>query len=390
MRGRVSKPQAYRIHLKLSKISQEKRLDAIVSRIPELLSGRGSRSLMDKGLAKRQFDAAFTNDPSPKKRARLTQTDIHKRPPRRSRAGARGDSLPWKRARPRTNTHQSEVPNKEVAEKRQIESDSDDDHQLERPQLTRENLAKLNNKMPKKGTSKASASIPPSTIVSITTKTTSTTMSGFIIHACKNDILDPSEYKRYINRIGLAPNEAIMIVKFRPFPVNKYISGAVTIFIINDINLNLFIYYIAPSEDGILEYYQYPIKSTSLINSHQGLKDGRRRLRNEQDYARNQSYAMRDQLKERWKQQSVALHPISEGGLLPVVDSTFGEKNEDENGYVAVEQPRQPTPAASSSVSSSKSALPADDYVSCSSGYKRKASLLQRSSRGSSKLKSKA
>jgi hypothetical protein len=68
-------------------------------------------------------------------------------------------------------------------------------------------------------------------------------------------------------------------------------------------NLNMFAHYATPFEDGALEYHQYPITSTNLINSHQGLKDGRRWLRNGQDHAREQSYALRDQLKEHWKQQ---------------------------------------------------------------------------------------
>ncbi|KAK0742203.1 hypothetical protein B0T21DRAFT_125650 [Apiosordaria backusii] len=98
----------------------------------------------------------------------------------------------------------------------------------------------------------------------------------------------------------------------------------VTTFTTDGTTLNLFAHYATPSEDGTLEYHQYPITSANLLKSHQEHKEGRRGLRNEQDYARKQSYAMRDQLKEHWKQRRGALQPIAEGAPLPVADNTFG------------------------------------------------------------------
>ncbi len=120
----------------------------------------------------------------------------------------------------------------------------------------------------------------------------------------------------------------------------------VTTFTTDGTNLNQFAHYAAQSEDGTLEYHQYPVKSTNLIDSHQGLRDGRRGLRNEQDHARNQSRALRDQLKENWKQHRGGLQPIAEGAPLPGADGTSEET--DEAGYEVVEQPCQATPAASS------------------------------------------
>ena len=55
--------------------------------------------------------------------------------------------------------------------------------------------------------------------------------------------------------------------------------------------------------DGTLEYHQYPVKSTSLVNSHGEHREGRRGLRNAQDHAREQSYALKGQLKEYYQQQ---------------------------------------------------------------------------------------
>lgn len=134
-------------------------------------------------------------------------------------------------------------------------------------------------------------------------------------------------------------------------------------FTTDGINLNLYAHYSTTSEDGTLEYHQYRIKSTILTASHQEYKDGRRGLRNTQDHAREQSYALRDQLKEHWKQRRGGLHPITEAPL-PASGGTFKETApyEDEAGYEIVKQPCQPTSAASSdlrkasrSVSSSKS-----------------------------------
>lgn len=160
--------------------------------------------------------------------------------------------------------------------------------------------------------------------------------------------------------------------------------------------LNQYAHYADPSEGGTLRYHQYPIKSTNLIDSHQAFKEGRRSLRNSQDYAREQSYALRDQLKGHWKQHRDGLHAIAEGSTsLLVVDGASGETNADgdegEAGYEVVEA-CQPTPTASSrpyttssSVSASKSPPPANDHVADSGGQKRKASSPSASSRGSSR-----
>jgi hypothetical protein len=81
-----------------------------------------------------------------------------------------------------------------------------------------------------------------------------------------------------------------------------------TTFTTDGTNLIMFAHYAAPSEDGTLKYHQYPIENTNLLNSYQEYKEGRRGLRNEQDYAKEQSYALRDQLKERWKNRRGGLH----------------------------------------------------------------------------------
>jgi hypothetical protein len=41
-------------------------------------------------------------------------------------------------------------------------------------------------------------------------------------------------------------------------------------------NINFFAHYAAVSEDGVLEYHQYPVTSTNLTNSFEDFKRGRR------------------------------------------------------------------------------------------------------------------
>lgn len=120
---------------------------------------------------------------------------------------------------------------------RQIDDDNVDRHQWEPARLTRKNLAMF-NKMVKKGGNTSVSASPDSTVKSSTTKTNSTTASGFAIQACKNGMLGPrasepptnledirkrlaqsrgtpsptkSEYEDYVDKVVGAVNEATMV-----------------------------------------------------------------------------------------------------------------------------------------------------------------------------------
>lgn len=85
------------------------------------------------------------------------------------------------------------------------------------------------------------------------------------------------------------------------------------VFVTDGINPNLFAHYAASSKNRKLQAHQYPVDSTNLTGSHQGHKDGPRGARYGQDRAREQSYAMRDQPKEHWRQhRGAALHVATE------------------------------------------------------------------------------
>ncbi|KAK4134963.1 hypothetical protein BT67DRAFT_360119, partial [Trichocladium antarcticum] len=90
--------------------------------------------------------------------------------------------------------------------------------------------------------------------------------------------------------------------------------GEVRTFTTDGTNINFYVHYAVPSEggDGTLEYHQYQYASANVKDTYQGHKDGRRGIRNEQDYARDQSYALKDQLKLHWKQRHGVCQTITE------------------------------------------------------------------------------
>jgi hypothetical protein len=65
--------------------------------------------------------------------------------------------------------------------------------------------------------------------------------------------------------------------------------AAITSFTTDGTNLNMYAHYAIPLEEDedILEYYQYKYASTNIKDSYQGHKDGRKGLRNAQDYAKD-------------------------------------------------------------------------------------------------------
>ncbi|EOO03075.1 hypothetical protein UCRPA7_1411 [Phaeoacremonium minimum UCRPA7] len=418
---------------------------------------------------------------------------------------------------PHTHTEEEKAPRKTQTRKRQSDSD-DDKPQPKRVRLTRKNLAAFNKMGKKKKTSDDDSG-------STKTKTTSTTSSGFAEQVYKNGVRQPPyakpppnlgdirerlarsratasppelEYKRYINKVEGAPNEATMVVEvsrrlpkeyddkgysqvfnqaftnfpedvglnnglsapqpdfieglrmpeYGPFPVGECVGGAVPYkddpnsltlphlagewkgpgknmkearmqaaydgaalvyarnqaldtmgkpylaghakvmtFTTDGTNLNLFTHHIMLTEEGTLEYHQHPIKSINLIDSHEGYKEGRKHLRNAQDLAKEESYALRDELKDYWRARRAQPVP------LPTI----------EDDYEVVEhQPvYQPTPPTSSKPKHSKphhshspphsSKAPSSTHGStASSGQKRRASSSQESSSSSSRHKYKS
>ncbi|UPK90959.1 hypothetical protein LCI18_001894 [Fusarium solani-melongenae] len=106
----------------------------------------------------------------------------------------------------------------------------------------------------------------------------------------------------------------------------------ITTFTTDGANLNLFAHYATPSEDGTAKYHQYYISSTNLTSSHENFREGYRQIRNAQDHAREESYKLRDQLKENWETRK------SQPAPLPSI--------EDEDDYQVIDREPicQPTP----------------------------------------------
>ncbi|KIH92779.1 hypothetical protein SPBR_02779 [Sporothrix brasiliensis 5110] len=185
----------------------------------------------------------------------------------------------------------------------------------------------------------------------------------------------------------------------------------ITTFTTNGTQLSLYAHFATPAQDGILEYHQFPIKSTSLATSHGEHKDGYKHLRNAQDHARDQSCALKDELQDHWKQQRHAPHRIAEGTQLPDphdtetvptlpvpgTDPLHAYENKDDDEVAAHQPTHQPTPPTSSKHKSSKTnshhshatpyspmAPPTTQTSTHNAGQKRKAPSSQGSSSGSS------
>jgi len=63
-------------------------------------------------------------------------------------------------------------------------------------------------------------------------------------------------------------------------------------------NVNFAHYAALSEEDDTIEDHQYRYALANVKDTYRGHKDGRKGIRNEQDHAREQSHALRDQLKE--------------------------------------------------------------------------------------------
>ena len=85
----------------------------------------------------------------------------------------------------------------------------------------------------------------------------------------------------------------------------------VSTFTTDGTNLNTYAHYSSQSE-GRVEYHQYPTSTSLLRSSYEDFKTARRRLRNEQDYARENSEMLRDELKEKWSASQQYIHDEDE------------------------------------------------------------------------------
>jgi hypothetical protein len=96
--------------------------------------------------------------------------------------------------------------------------------------------------------------------------------------------------------------------------------------------LNTFAHYSSQSLDQV-QYHQYPTSSSFLVSSYDDFKQSRRRLRNQQDDAKNFSIQLRDELNEQWSgNHSIALNVPTETAHI------YGdEKREGPNNQLAAE-----------------------------------------------------
>ncbi|KAK3384499.1 hypothetical protein B0T24DRAFT_646389 [Lasiosphaeria ovina] len=170
-----------------------------------------------------------------------------------------------------------------------------------------------------------------------------------------------------------ARNQALSLIG-KPDPPGH---AEVRTFTTDGTNINFYAHYAALSEDNdTLEYHQYQYASANVKDTHQGHKDGYKGIRNEQDHAKDQSYALRDQLKKHWKQrthlddipdepvpaQESSSYPDDDGEVEEPPSSARSTRykrtrrkappargTDDESGYEIIDRPSYaPTPPRSS------------------------------------------
>ena len=116
----------------------------------------------------------------------------------------------------------------------------------------------------------------------------------------------------------------------------------VTTFTTDGATLNFFAHYTALSEHGDLEYHQYHYAAADLRGSLKGYKAGRRGLRNAQDHAKEQSYALRGELKKHWRRRK----SVEDNSLPATASAVEGEASYEEvdPGANGAQPPRSAAP----------------------------------------------
>ncbi|KAK3985096.1 hypothetical protein QBC44DRAFT_335789 [Cladorrhinum sp. PSN332] len=81
--------------------------------------------------------------------------------------------------------------------------------------------------------------------------------------------------------------------------------ASIITFATNGRTLDIFAHYSEPSKDDEIKahYYQHRLATSDLHASYQTFRDGRRMLRNAQDYALEQLYQLRDQLEGHYRKK---------------------------------------------------------------------------------------
>ncbi|KAI5464411.1 hypothetical protein BGZ63DRAFT_421452 [Mariannaea sp. PMI_226] len=116
----------------------------------------------------------------------------------------------------------------------------------------------------------------------------------------EKDIEDARQKSAYTGAaLVYARNQALSLVG-KPDPPGY---AAITTFATDGTILNFYAHHAEAGEDGAVKYHQYQYASLNVRHSYRGYQDGFRAIRNQQDHARNQSYALRGLLFEDWQQR---------------------------------------------------------------------------------------
>ena len=119
-------------------------------------------------------------------------------------------------------------------------------------------------------------------------------------------------------------------------------------FISDGTHLTTFTHYATKDASGKLVYHQWPVTDTNIQLSSQSFKTGRRQLRNLQDWTRENSYLLKEELLDHHKlsQAQSNEQPIPEGNECPEYGNGYSSAGSSvvvgSESYVLVDRPTQP------------------------------------------------
>ena len=125
-------------------------------------------------------------------------------------------------------------------------------------------------------------------------------------------------------------------------------SAHVGSFISDGIHITTFVHYAAMNTSGKTVYHQWPVTDTNIQLSHQSFKTGRQQLRNLQDWTRENSYLLKEDLLNHYKlsQAQGNEQSIPEGNECSAYGNGYSSAASSvvvgSEPYVFVDTPRQP------------------------------------------------
>ncbi len=110
-------------------------------------------------------------------------------------------------------------------------------------------------------------------------------------------------------------------------------------------HLYTYVHY-AKEDNGTVKYHQYETSESRLVQTYEGFKQSRRRMRNLQDYAKETSQKLRDELNEKWASRppvGLDIPPEADLHVGSTYDTTGNADGEEPNASAEYTSMQAPT-----------------------------------------------